>query len=637
MSLSLLCACGSGSFGPGVSAPSITLQSIRISPSATSISIGQNQQFTATGYYNDGSSKDITGSALWASSNNSIARISNSGLVASHATGLASITATLSGVAGHGSITVTSATGSSPSLVEIVISPSTASVTAGETIPFIAMGGFSDGTQRDVTSSVSWNSGDVVVATINAGGVAGLVKGLSPGVSIISATSGHIVSTATLTVAASKPTLVSIAIAPDDAILSLGTLQQFTASGTFSDGTVQDMTASVTWSSSNKLVVSIGTAGLAIARSLGSVTISANSGSLTASTMASVQSAALSSIAIRPANRKIAQFTSQQFQAIGIYADGSTHNVTGKVSWASSNPTVATIGNRGLAKGLNPGTTTIAATLGSISASTTLNVTNATIVSISITPSGRTIAQGTKLSFVATGLFSDNTTQMITRDCTWASDNHGVATLGGGSTATAMRPGTANISATFTGVTGSALLHVSSATLSSISLVPATAALAATTTVNCVAIGTFSDGTTQVITGLVTWTSLAPNVATISRGGTVTAQSAGTATISAQLGSLTADSTILVDSSPLVSIQIVPTTISVAPQTGVAFRALGTFADGNTQDLTTSALWTSSPPSVATISNDPGTIGQAIGLQSGTATITALFDGQIGTANLTVK
>ena len=430
--------------------------------------------------------------------------------------------------------------------------------------------------------------------------------------------------------------LVSIAITPANAALLLGTLQQFTATGTYSDHSSQDITDSVTWSSSDISVASIAGGGLATALTLGSVTISATSGSVTGSTTVNVQSAVLSSITVRPVNKKIAPFTSQQFQAIGTYTDGSTHNVTGQVSWTSSNTAVATIGGSGRAKALTPGSTTITATLGSISDSSTLDVSNATILSISVTPSGRTIAPGTRLTFAATGVFSDHTTQVITRDCTWASDNHAVATVGAGGTATAIGPGTANISATINGVSGMAPLNISSATLSSISVTPASAVLAPTTSANCVATGTFSDGSTQVITNIVTWTSSAPNVASVNRGGKVTAQSNGNATIAAQLGSLSASCAIVVDGSPLTSIQVSPQTASIPQQTELAFVATGTFADGNTQDLTTSVLWTSLPASVATISNLPATMGEATGLEPGTATITALFGGQLGTTTLTV-
>ena len=430
--------------------------------------------------------------------------------------------------------------------------------------------------------------------------------------------------------------LVSIAITPANAALLLGALQHFTATGTYSDHSSEDITDSVTWSSSDISVASIAGGGLATALTLGSVTISATSGSVTGSTTVNVQSGVLSSITVRPVNAKIAPFTSQQFQAIGAYTDGSTHNVTGLVSWTSSNTAVATIGGSGRAKALTPGSTTITATLDSISGLTTLDVSNTTIVSISVTPSGRTIAPGTRLTFAATGVFSDHTTQVITSDCTWASDDHAVATVGAGGTATAIGPGTANISATFNGVSGMAPLNVSSATLSSISVTPASAVLAPTTSANCVATGTFSDGSTQVITNIVTWTSSAPNLASVNRAGKVTAQSEGNATITAQLGSLNANCAIVVDGSPLTSIQVSPQTASIPQQTELAFVATGTFADGNTQNLTTSVLWTSSPASVATISNLPATMGEATGLEPGTATITALFGGQLGTATLTV-
>jgi trimeric autotransporter adhesin len=535
--LSLLSACGSGSLAPGVggSSRSPSLQSIQVAPSGPSVALGENQQFTATGLYSDGSSKDITGSAVWASSNTGVATISGSGFATSRTTGSATISATLSGVTGYGTLTVT------------------------------------------------------------------------------------------------KAILVSITVTPANPDLLLGTLQQFTATGTFSDQSMQDITGSVTWASSNTSVASIRGGGLAAALALGSLIISATSGSISGSTTVNVGPAALSSITIRPEKGKIAQLTSQQFEAVGTYTNGAVHNVTTKVSWTSSDTTVAKISSRGLARALAPGTTTITATLSSISATAALEVTDATIVSVSVRPSGETIAPGTKLPFTAVGLFSDNTTQVITLDSTWTSNNHAVATIAAAGTATAVGPGTADISATFDLVSSSALLNVSSATISSISVTPVAALLTPATSVNCVATGTFSDGSTQVITDFVHWTSSASTVASVGPGGDVTAHSAGTAIINAQFGSVNGDSTITVDSSQLTSLQISPPTASIAQQTGVTFEAIGTFADGRVQDLTTFVLWTSSAPSVATINT-----GRASGLEPGTATIVALYDGQVGIADLTV-
>src|SRR5215469_12349333 len=285
--LGLLSACGSGTLAPGVSSSSRTpsLKSIQVTPVQPSVALGLNQQFTATGVYSDGSTKDLTFSAAWASSNAGVATVSGSGFATSQATGSSTISAKFSGVTGSGTLTVT------------------------------------------------------------------------------------------------KALLVSITITPANPTVILGTLQQFTATGTFSDQSTQDITGSVTWASSSSTLLSMSGGGLAAALALGSLSISATSGSISGSTAVNIQPAVLSSIKVRPENAKIAQLTSQPFQAIGTYTDGAVHNVTGKVSWTSSDTTVATIGVGGLARSLARGTTTITATLGSISASATLEVTNATIVS----------------------------------------------------------------------------------------------------------------------------------------------------------------------------------------------------------------------------------------------------------------
>ncbi|HEX3818878.1 MAG TPA: Ig-like domain-containing protein [Candidatus Sulfotelmatobacter sp.] len=425
--------------------------------------------------------------------------------------------------------------------------------------------------------------------------------------------------------------LVSIAITPANPDLILGTLNQFTAIGTFSDQSTKDITASVDWSSSNQSIAAINNGGLAAAFALGSLSISATSDSITGSTSVSVQSPTLISISILPSNGTIAATTTVQFHALGNYSDGSVQNVTRQVTWASSNTAVAQILGTGDSKGQAAGSSTITATLGSISGSTTLNVTNATIVSITVMPPSQTIAVGTTLDFTASGRFSDNSVQNITDDVTFSSDNTAVATIDNNTDiATGVTPGTANISATFNGVTGSTPLNVTSATISSISVTPATAELAPNSFVDCTATATLSDGTTQVITDDVTWSSSNPSVAAVDNTGSVGAVSAGSATISAQFGAVTGTSTILVNPQ-LTAIQISPASASIAAQTGFAFTALGTFADGTTQDLTDFVLWTSSVPSVATVS-----AGDANGLAPGTSTIVALLDGLVGTAQLTV-
>ncbi len=606
------------------------ISSIAVTPQSPSLPLGTTLQLTATGTFTDGSVQNLTSSVQWSSGNTAIVGVSASGVASGAGLGSATVTAASGSVSGGSTVNVTS-----PVVQSIVVTPLAPSIAQGTTQQFTATGTFSDGSVQNITGSVQWTSSNTAVATINVNGAPGLAMGVSAGNSVITAASGSVSSSATLTV--TTATVTSIAVSPASASIPLGTLQQFTAMGTFSDGTTQDITDTATWSSSKTSVLTLTVSGLATGRNLGTATVTAASGSVSGTASATVTTADISSLAIQPGDSTIAATTSMQFSAIGTFNNGSTQDLTTQATWTSDNHSVATVGSgSGLAKGLSPGTATITATLGSLSASVTLTVTNATLVTVSVAPVGRTIAPGTKLSFGATGTFSDGSSQNITRDSTWASDNTAVATVGSVSLVTGVAPGTANISATLDGVTGSAELIVSSATLVSISVTPASAVLAPASTLGLTATGTFSDGSTQAITNAVSWSSSDANVASVSNAGQVTGQSAGTGTITAQEGSVTGSMAVVVESSALVSLQITPSTASVAAQTSTQFRSIGTFGDGSTQDLTQSASWTSTPASVATVGDSGGTNGLATGLTAGTATITALFAGQVGQATLTV-
>jgi alpha-tubulin suppressor-like RCC1 family protein len=84
-----------------------------------------------------------------------------------------------------------------------------------------------------------------------------------------------------------------------------------------------------------------------------------------------VSIATLQTITVRPANSTIANGTTESFVAIGTFSDGSTQDLTGRVTWSSSNLAVATMNGR-TATAVSLGQTTIMAALGSIAGSTSL-------------------------------------------------------------------------------------------------------------------------------------------------------------------------------------------------------------------------------------------------------------------------
>jgi hypothetical protein len=86
----------------------------------------------------------------------------------------------------------------------------------------------------------------------------------------------------------------------------------------------------------------------------------------------------------------------------------------------------------------------------------------------------------------------------------------------------------------------------------------------------------------------------------------------------------------------LQSIAVTPANPSVAVGTLQQFVATGTYSDGSTQVLTTTATWGSSLTGFATISNASGSNGQASTVAAGASTITATSGTISGSTLLTV-
>jgi uncharacterized protein YjdB len=160
----------------------------------------------------------------------------------------------------------------------------------------------------------------------------------------------------------------------------------------------------------------------------------------------------------------VAEQTGVQFSAIGMFADGSTENLTNSVTWTSSPLSVATVsdtaGSSGLASGIAPGDATITALFAGLVGTASLTVTNATMTSITITPSDPSVALGGSQQFTATGNFSDGSTENLTTQVSWASSSVNVATIDARGLANAAGTGTTTITASMNGVTGTTVLTV---------------------------------------------------------------------------------------------------------------------------------------------------------------------------------
>ncbi len=158
-----------------------TLTSMTVAPTSASIIQGGTQQINATGNYNDGSTKDLTGGATWTTSASAIATVSKGGLVTA--------ASTISNPPGTATITATCTSTPNPA--------------AGQTVVFTAQGTYSGSAQQqDITTLVTWSSSNTaVISTIASGSGAVLSTATSGATTDVTATLNGITSNAlTITV-----------------------------------------------------------------------------------------------------------------------------------------------------------------------------------------------------------------------------------------------------------------------------------------------------------------------------------------------------------------------------------------------------------------------------------------------------
>jgi len=524
---------------------------------------------------------------------------------------------------------------------------------------------------HDTSSDVIWISDNPSVISVGSHGLA--IAHLASGTANITAKSGPARTTIQLT--AAPAVLQFIVVSPFDSSVAVSGNRTYMATGHYSDSTTADLTGSVTWAVVNNIN---GTGGQATnagptvtATAAGIVKVTATDTSVTPNiTGATYLNVGLTAITVSPTNPSVPKGKTQQFTATGTFG-ATPHDVTNSVFWISQTTTVAKITSGLPACGICPsggiastfavGTSGIYAISGGVSSAVpaqTLTVTAPVVTSVTIAPSGcnpANVPRGNSCQFVAEAIYSDQTTATVTDSATWNSDNTSCATVNATGLATTLssipNPCIANVTATFSVLSNSIALMVTAHVLNSISVSPARPTQPKGSTQQFTVKAHYSDGIVTVINGGggPSWSSTNSSVATIDSLGLATAMAQGTATIKASYSGLNASTSFTVTAVALISIAVSPapgylaptpvqpnTTIPVAGS--VQLQAIGTYSDNSTQDLTTSATWSSDNTGVATVSSSDPTQGVASGMAPGTANITAAFGSVTSpTSPLTVK
>ncbi len=637
----------------------VTVREIQVEPASASIAAGTRQQFTAKAVYEDGETEGVTTEAMWSSSNDSVATVSNEAGSEGLATGESAggpveIRASFLGVTGAGQLTVTDA-----ELVSISVEPANASAPKGSSRQFTAIGTYTDGNPQDITNSVDWTSSDDSLVDIsNEPGQQGLAGANEKGTVTITATdlSSGISGETSFTV--TDAVLQSLQVQPAGSQFQLanGFRLQFTATGFFSDGSSDTVTSQATWVSTDETLASVsngvGTRGRVTAASsgTGNLRIQATLDGQLASAPLEITNSTLDSIMVTPTDESLPVGRSLQYTATGTFSGPpGSQDISSQVNWVPSDNSKATISSSGLATGVAAGSLSITATRGTSGPtdSTTLTVTDAVVESMTISPQSATRAEGRTQQFTVSAILSDNNTRNVTEEANWSSADTMIATVsntaGSKGLATAVSTGTTSITATHPdGPSVSASFEVTDAVLESLTVSPNPASVANGVQQKFTAQGSYSDGSTPDETENVTWTSSVESVATISNvagdEGLASTHAVGSTNIRASLdGVNSANVPFTVTAATVASIAIDPPSASMPEGTTRDFAATATFTDNSTQNVTTQATWGSSDRSVADVCNATScTKGRVVAnSDAGSADITAGFGGKMGTSTVT--
>ena len=223
--------------------------SIRFSSSAVGLSVGESRQLTPTVL-----PANAKYTLTWSINDTSVATISQSGLLVGKSAGAADLKVK----AQNGVYAVLRVVVSEPTPTSVSVSPSSLSVTEGESKYLSATVYPSTASQ-----SVTWSSSNTSVATISS---TGKVTAIKAGTATMTArTSNGKTGTCSVTVKSNKPNQITI---PATMKLIVGDKQKITPTFTPSDAS-----ANLTWSSSHETVATVSDDGTVTALAEGTTTI----------------------------------------------------------------------------------------------------------------------------------------------------------------------------------------------------------------------------------------------------------------------------------------------------------------------------------------------------------------------------
>ena len=250
------------------------------------------------------------------------------------------------------------------------------------------------------------------------------------------------------------------------------------------------------------------------------------------------------------------------------------------------------------------------------------------VTNVSVTPASAEIELGATAVLAATATNSDGTTGDVTGSAAWTSSNPAIAAVNATGVVTAVAVGTATITATADGVSGSSEITVKrTPVLTSLTISGVPGSLVKGLSANAKVMASYDTGTTVDVTSQATFSSSASGIAGVTASGVVTGVNPGSATISAIFGGRSASVNVTVVPVRVQSLSVNPSSVRLRLLGSAQLSATVTYNDGTTKVVTSKSTWSSSNFLVANVSNPFfGTGGGRVtALLFGSATIRASY------------
>jgi|GEM_PF-1187136 len=533
----------------------------------------------------------------WTSSNETIAKVDQTGTVTAAGVGEATITVTADGVSDTCRVAV-----SKKPVTSVLLNKHSLSLIHHDTYSLTAQVLPADASYPEIT----WTSSDESVAAVDANGE---VTAVSVGHAVITATADGLLDMCSVSV--SKKPVTGLTLSQSYTKIETGKTVELTAQVLPDDATYPD----VTWISSDETVAKVDQNGVITGISAGTVSISASADGISDTCQVFVIQRVTDVVMSESSLSLIHHDTAEL--GVQVLPNDATYP---EVTWTSSDDSVLTVDQSGNIKALSVGTATVSTSADGVTSVCEVTVNKKPVDTVTLSQTDAAMIHHDTLQLTAQVMPADATYP----DVTWESSNIKVATVDQAGNVEAVGTGSAIITAVADGMVGRCDVTINKKPVTSVTLNKQNSTLLHHDTVALAATVRPGDATYPDIT----WTSSDKTVATVDKNGNVTAVGIGQATVTAKADDVTAELALIVEKRPVSDLLLSSDseTLLLGQKTELTAKVIPNNA--TYPDIT----WTSSDKTVATVDKN----GNVTAVGIGQATVTAKADDVTAELALTV-